>query len=212
MEIAGHEHVIRGRGYVHSTTDLEDVRAQDDRGRRARTSQGRRRGRDRSGHPTWSHRPRWRGRGRRRHRHHALRPERARRDRRREGAAGRDPAHAARRRPDRGDLRSVRADPRVDRHPPPHADRGDDRRGGGHLPVPAPRAERADPDPDVAHRRAARVHPDGAPAPHREHHVARRHRGRDRRHGRRVDHPDREHPPEDRCLGAPRPEANRGST
>jgi copper/silver efflux system protein len=25
MEIAGHEHVIRGRGYVHSTTDLEEV-------------------------------------------------------------------------------------------------------------------------------------------------------------------------------------------
>src|SRR5678816_4819462 len=25
MEIAGHEHVIRGRGYVHSTRDLEEV-------------------------------------------------------------------------------------------------------------------------------------------------------------------------------------------
>ena len=45
-------------------------------------------------------------------------------------------------------LRPLRADRGVDRHPAAHADRGDDRWcQPGHLPLPAPRAERAGPDP-----------------------------------------------------------------
>ena len=88
---------------------------------------------------------------------------------------------------------------------PPHAHRGDGRRLDRHLPLPLARAQRAGADPHAAHRRAALVHPDALPGAHHQHHVARRHRGGDRGHGRRLDHPRREHAQEAGALGGRRP-------
>ena len=96
IEIAGHEHVMRGRGYVHTHGRPRG-------GAAARTTEAACRSGsrtsaqvdDRPGHPARRRRARRRRRGGRRHRDHALRRERARRDRRRQGAARRDPAHAA---------------------------------------------------------------------------------------------------------------------
>ena len=51
----------------------------------------------------------------------------------------------------------------VDRDPAPHADRGDAGRQHHHLPVPAARAQRAGADPHAAPRRAPGVHPDVLP-------------------------------------------------
>ena len=81
---------------------------------------------------------------------------------------------------------------------PAHAHRGDARGEPHHLRLPAPRAERPHPHPHVAARCAARVHSDVPAAPDGEHHVARRHRRGHRCDGGRVDHHHRKHPQEAR--------------
>ncbi len=98
------------------------------------------------------------------------------------------------------DLRSQRADQARHRHAARNADRGKHRRRAGLLRVPLARPLRAGRHPHAADRDPALVHPDVRARTHREHHVARRHRHRDRRDGRRGDHHGRERPQDARAL------------
>ena len=102
------------------------------------------------------------------------------------------PEIAAGRRRDRADLRPVRPDPRVDRDAARDADRGRARRlvRGAGVSVPLPIG--ADSHHHAADCRARVVHPDVLPRGHVEHHVARRYRAGDRRAGGRVDRHGRE--------------------
>ncbi len=98
LEIAGHEHVVRGRGYVRKVGDLEGVPVKLGADGVPVRVERRRRGQPRPRHAARHRRARRRGRGGRRHRDHALRRERARRDRSRQGADRRARADPARRR------------------------------------------------------------------------------------------------------------------
>ncbi len=78
LEIAGHEHVIRGRGLrADSLDDLRDTVVDVAAGRHAGAPRSRRRGRIRPRAAARHRRARRTRRGRRRHRRHALRRERA---------------------------------------------------------------------------------------------------------------------------------------
>ena len=86
---AGREYMVRGRGYLKSVADIEQVSlGADERGTPIRVGDVARR-RPRAGHPPRRRRARRPGRSRRRHRRHAVRRERAARHRPREGEAAR---------------------------------------------------------------------------------------------------------------------------
>ena len=85
------------------------------------------------------------------------------------------------------DLRPVSADPRRDRQRERDTRRGGARRGLHRAAVPVARAERAHPAHHPSGGRARGVHPVPRAGDHGEHHVARRHRARDRRAGGRGD-------------------------
>ena len=140
VELAGKEYMVRGRGYVKSARDLEQIvlRASPqgtpvllrDVAEVALGPEIRRGVGDLDG----------RGRRGRRHRRHAPRRERARRDRAREAAPARGPALVARGRADRDDLRPLRPDRAGDRHPEARAGAadGDRQPGDPRLPVAHP--------------------------------------------------------------------------
>ena len=177
--------------------------------RRARRRPGLRRQRRRGDHRTRdaprAGRARRRGRGRRRHRRDALRRKRPGGDRPGQRADRRAPKGAPGWGRARRHLRSLGAHRGLDRDPSVDADRRDDRGEPDHLFVPAPRAQRPGSGDRAAGRGAVVVYPVRLSGVDRQHHVARGHRGGDRRDGRRVDHHRREHSQVARELGARRP-------
>ena len=95
---------------------------------------------------------------------------------------------------DRAGLRPLEPDLCRHRHAQAHAVRGERRRRAGLHRVPAACPQRAGRDPDAAGRRADGVRRDEAARARLQHHEPRRHRDRDRRHGRCGDRHDRERP------------------
>ena len=96
---------------------------------------------------------------------------------------------------DRAGLRPLRPDLPRHRHAQAHADRGEPDRRAGLRRLPAARAQRAGRHHHAAARRADRLHLHVALLGHQlQHHEPRRHRHRHRRHGRRRHRDDRERP------------------
>ena len=179
-------------------------RAQDRPARHARPAARRRVGGDRPRDAPRHRGSRRPGRVGRRHRRHAPRGERARGHPAREGAPEGARAVAARRRPDRDDLRPLGPDRPVDRHAPPRTDARDRHRQSGDpdLPVAHPVGDRAHHHhPGVG---AAGVHPDAADGHLLQHHVARGHRHLDRRPRGRRDRGGRERLQAARAVGTRR--------
>ena len=137
-----------------------------------------------------------------RHRAAALRRERARGDPQRQGASRRDGAEPAAGRDDRGGLRPLRPDLSRHRHAQAHADRGKRDRRAGLRRVPAARAQRAGRHHHAAARRADRLSLHASAGLELQHHEPRRHRDRDRRHGRCRHRDDRERPQASRAGAA----------
>ena len=131
-----------------------------------------------------------------------------------EGEARRAGEEPPARRRDRRDLRSLRPDRACGAAPARQARRGVRRRRARLRRLPSPSALGVRCDRDAAARRARRVHRHALPGRQRQHHVARRHRDRDRRDGRRGGGDDRERAQETRAVAAcaPRPaHRNRGA-
>ena len=202
VELAEAEYMVRARGYLKSLDDFRKIPVLVSEGGTpvlladvARVQLG-------SGDAPRHRRSGRRGRsGRRRHRA-ALGQERMGDDPGGQGQARDAQAQPAGRRRDRARLRSLGADRARGRSPARQADRGV-RRGRARLPrVPRPPALGAGGRRVAAARRAGRVHRDARAGCQREHHVAGRHRDRDRRDGRRGDRDGRERAQETRGLEA----------
>ncbi len=97
------------------------------------------------------------------------------------------------------------AHPPRDRHAEAHARRGARDRQPGDPRIPLAHPERRDPDRHDPDRRPALVHSDACDGHHGEHHVARRDRGGDRRHGRCRDRRRRADAQEARAVAVRRP-------
>ncbi len=95
-------------------------------------------------------------------------------------------------RDDRGRLRPLRPDLPRDRHAQAHAGRGERDRRARLRRLPPARAQRLCGHHHAAARRADRLPADASPGPELEHHEPRRHRHCDRRHGGCGDRHDRE--------------------
>ena len=191
--------MVRVSGYVKKIEDLERIPVMTGKQRHARAAARRRRGADRSRDASRHRRTRRRGRGGGRRDRDAQWRERARDDRARQGQARGAAQRPAGGRRDRHDLRPLLADPARRGQSQAQAGRRVDRRGAGVLRVPVPPALEPDRRDRHADRGALGVHRD-APAGHqREHHVARRHRHRDRHAGGRRDRDDRERAQETRA-------------
>ena len=172
------------------------------RGRHAGAPQGCR------ARPAWARnaprdrRARRRGRSRRRHRRAALRQERVGDDPGGQGAARAAEARVAGRSRDRSRLRPLGADRARGRPSEGQARRGIRRRRARVPRVPAAFALGARRGSLAAARRAGGVRRDAHARGQRQHHVAGRHRDRDRRDGRRRDRDDRERAQEARGVEA----------
>ena len=149
LELAEHEFMVRGRGYLKGIDDLENIVVKSDGGTPvllkdvARVELGRRRA-------ARHRRTQRRRRSGERHRPAALRRQCADRHRQRQGAAEGDCAFAARRDGDRAGLRPLGADPPRHRHAQVDAVRGKPRRRAGVHRVPAACAQRLGRHPDAA--------------------------------------------------------------
>ena len=115
LELAEHEFMVRGRGYLKGTADLEKIVVKMDGGTPV-LLEGHRARRDRPGRATRHYRAQRRRRGRERHRLATLRRQRAHRHRQRQGAPQGDCPVAARGHRDRAGLRPLGAHSPRHRH------------------------------------------------------------------------------------------------
>ena len=172
------------------------------RRRHARAPEGRRARPARTRDAPRHRRARRRRRGRRRHRRAALGQERVGDDPGGQGEARAAEARAAAGRRDRSRLRPLGADRARGRPSERQARRGVRRRRARVPRVPAAPALGAGGGRVAAARRAGGVRRDARAGRQRQHHVAGRHRDRDRRDGRRGDRDDRERAQEARGVEA----------
>ena len=111
VELSEFEFMVRGRGYLKSIEDIENIVLKTEAGSAAAGS-GRRPGRARTGRAARHHRDERRRRGRERHRPAAVRRQRPQRHRERQGEARGDRLEPAEGRRDRAGLRPLAADQR----------------------------------------------------------------------------------------------------
>ena len=193
VELAETEFAVRGRGYIKSLSDLEQIVVKSDRGvpvllkdvARVELTPDERRGITEMN-----------GEGEvvsgivlQRFGENALSVIQQR-----QGPARRDRAEPAAGRDHRRRLRPLRPDLSRHRHAQAHADRGERHRRARLRHLPAARPQRAGRHHHAAARRADRLSLHVAAGPELQHHEPRRHRHRHRRHGRCRDRHDRERP------------------
>ncbi len=191
VEMAEREYMVRGRGYLRGTDDLERI-VLDVRGGHAGAAARRRAHRDRAGRAARHHGAERGGGGGRRHRDGALRRQCARRHPLPERAHCRDRLGSSGRCSAADSLRPLRADPPRDSNAAQDADRGEPHRRARLRPVSSARAQCTGGNRDAACRCADGLHRDARAGHELQHHEPRRHRDRDRRDGRRGDRDDRE--------------------
>ena len=185
IEFGGTEYMVRGQGLRQVAPGPRADRPHGQRERHADPDQGHRPGGAGPGHPAGRLRPGRGGGGGLRHRRHAPGRERPGRDPTRQGQAQGDRARPPARREGRPHLRPVRADPAVHRQPEVHAHRDRRHRRAGDPPLPLAHPQRHHPDHHDPVRRPDLLHSVPADGPHRQHHVAGRHRHRGGRPGGR---------------------------
>ena len=209
LELSEAEFMVRGEGYIQGVDDVRRVALGVDESGTPISVQDVATVQMGAGHPPRAGGAERRGRGGRGHRRGALRRQRPRRGRTGEAAARGAALRPAGGRRDRPRLRPHGADRALDRHAAAEAAGRDGDRRARLRRLPAARAVGARHGADPAPGGAAGCHRDVPAGDQRQHHVARRHRDRDRRHGGRGDRDGRERAPAHRARpGAAAPLAN----
>ena len=189
LELSGVEYMVRGRGYIQTTKDLEDIPVGAGSGRDAGLSPGRGTCSDRPGNPAGPGGPRRAGRGGGRDRRRPVRRKRPERHRAGQGAAEAGyRAQSSQGGEDRHDLRPFRSDPPGHRHPQGGDPQAHHRRQRRLHRLPLSSAQRARGHLHASRRDHHLLHLHVLPGRDLQHHEPFRHRHRHRGDGGRLHH------------------------